>query len=71
MTTEFINTSDQMPTDGQVVEATGLYRFQHYKKGSQQERGGFVGRWQEHNGYGWSNCDGAIIAWRPATRGGK
>ena len=31
-------------------------RFKHYKPSSSQFKAGIVGRWQEFDGYGWSNC---------------
>ena len=32
-------------------------RFKEYKPSSQQAKRGIIGRWQEHDGYGWTNCE--------------
>ncbi len=65
---EWTQSADKLPQDGQIVEATALYRYRHYKHNSQQAKQGLIGRWQEHNGYGWKNCDSDVISWRLASR---
>ena len=32
-------------------------RFKEYKPSSQQAKRGIIGRWQEYDGYGWTNCE--------------
>lgn len=51
--------TDTPPMDGTIIyrRIIGTYRFQPYKKASQQYKSGIKGRWQEMNEYGgWENC---------------
>ena len=59
---------DTAPKDGTVitVRSEWSYRFQPYKKTSQEFTRGLAGRWQEHNGYGWQNCADPVGDWKPA-----
>lgn len=63
----WISADDQMPKNCQVVEVKRLYRFKHYKKGSNQFKRGITGRWQEYNGYGWKNSEIEPTQWQAAT----
>jgi len=51
------------PKDNRPVFASVHVRYERYKPNSQQARGGIEGRWQEHNGYGWSNTDVEVHNW--------
>ena len=52
-----IKTSEEMPANCKPVNVFTTYRFKHYKESSSQFKNGMVGRWQEFNGYGWSNAE--------------
>lgn len=54
---KFKATSEEIPNDCQPVITTRVMRFKHYMPSSQQFKKGIKGRWQEHNGYGWHNCE--------------
>jgi len=49
--------SDNLPPNSNPVNILRIARFLRYKKTSQQAKKGIVGRWQEWNGYGYTNCE--------------
>ncbi len=39
------------------IQVPTTVRWKKYKPSSSQFKGGKLGRWQEHNGYGWNNTE--------------
>lgn len=61
---------ENAPKDGTPIVTGHLVRYLPYKpQGAKQM--GKAGRWQEWNGYGWSNIDWEPTGWRPAKQGGS
>ena len=54
---KFNKPSEKLPENCKPVLVTSVMRFNYYKESSAQYKRGIKGRWQEFNGYGWSNCD--------------
>lgn len=57
-------TEDKLPSDGEIVSIKSMARYRYYKESSQQAKDGIQGRWQEFNGYGWSNMDSIPTEWK-------
>lgn len=57
----------QEPKNCEIVQIIRTARFKTYKPQSSQYKSGIRGRWQEFNGFGWSNCETPSF-WRPAPK---
>ena len=64
MTWEPINTA---PKDGTPITVGTLVRYLPYKPDGKRQMAK-NGRWQEWNGYGWSNIDWEPTEWVPAIK---
>ena len=58
---------DTAPQDGSVfyVQQQAACRWLSYRPGSEQLRKGIKGRWQQHTGYGFENCELSGDGWKP------
>tara|TARA_R110000782_G_scaffold171288_2_gene263017 strand:+ start:12370 stop:12585 length:216 start_codon:yes stop_codon:yes gene_type:complete len=54
---DLIESESETPENCKPVSGFETFRFNHYKKTSNQFKNGVAGRWQIFNGYGWSNCE--------------
>lgn len=63
--TKWTKSSDKVPDNENPVSVTVVhtYRFKRYKPNSAQFKNGIIGRWQEFNGYGWSNTQTIPLEW--------
>ena len=57
MNIDLVSSEVETPENCKPVDVFATYRFNHYKEGSSQFKRGIKGRWQEFNGYGWSNVE--------------